>query len=258
MGFADEVKQAQENRGNSPESGPNDAPPQETTPAPEPAAQAPEQAPEAPTPTPAPAPENTTETAAFYKGLKELKSPDEAVAYIRELENKVVAASFAPPPAPATAEPATAQPQINLTELQMKMLSDPQAALQEVMEVATKSAKAAISEERTKENYWHGFYKRNPELDNFRDLVELATSTVIANAKAQKETLSIEDGEKRVVHYVNGILSRAKSTVEEVPTRVGTLHGGKRVQTVPVETTPKLTSFIDEVKSLQSRSKSVS
>lgn len=258
MGFADEVKQAQETRGNSPESGPNDAPPQEPTATPATAPQASEQAPETPAPAAAPAPEEASDAAAFYKGLKEIKSPDEAVAYIRELENKVVAASFTPPPAPATTEPATAQPNINLTELQMKMLSDPQAALQEVMDVATKSAKAAVTEERVKENYWQGFYKRNPELDNFRDLVELATSTVIANAKAQKETLSVEDGEKRVIRYVSGILERAKSSVEEVPTRVGALHGGKRVPTTPVETTPKFTSFIDEVKSLQSRSKSVS
>lgn len=206
----------------------------------------------------------TEEAEPLYKGKKVLKTQDELLQYVKELEEKDAevavdeTGSFYEPKASKVSK--TKAEEVKITDdaqdLSTRLLLDPESVIKEIEEKAVAKIKKANHDEKDREAAWNGFYKSNKDLEPFRDLVDMETSRLLQQWELEKKAISWKEGFSVLSTNVRSIIKRIReneSDVSEVETsRKGTgISSSGDTHVVAGAAQKKNKTFTDQLKSLQ-------
>jgi uncharacterized coiled-coil protein SlyX len=218
--------------------------------------------------------ENKEVAKPLYVGKKEIKSQEELLAYVAELEKgpalpaekEVVSAKQifdsedeeeAPAPVITGGKKPASEP--NLTEDQSilaQLIADPKKTIEEISEKVVAKIDETAQTKKQVQKVWEDFYKANPELAAHKELVEMKKEQ-LARKYAQAEKVpplseafaELATEAKRIVKHIRD----TDEEVEEVDTSKKNIGMSSTGNPAPktVTTQPKVSNFTSAIRNFQ-------
>ncbi len=195
-------------------------------------------------------------------GGQKFESPEALLSHAKALQEKI----DAQPPKSEQAkeiveqvvEPAQSDPSVTDVDNELLALTNPEEHERRIIARVKGDLKSEIFGELDAREgnrvFWENFYRDNPELDGFKDLVDI----VHQQHSGELKELSVFDGKKRLETLTKDLFTRIKDSANTSEVQEGKVHalspsgdevpgGAPRV----VEEAPK--NFLDQIASLRDK-----
>lgn len=177
----------------------------------------------------------STPEAPLYKGKKEVKTQEELLAYVAELEGQIPPTEPTKPP--ATSEDSILAPEKNSgstssaakidldlsddEQVLASLLTNPKETVDKLAEKVLEKVKEESQTEYKAKEAWKNFYTANKDLEPFGDLVDLMTQSLKRKWEAEGRQVSWVEGSTILAQEARKIVKRIRgsdSEIEEVDT----------------------------------------
>lgn len=212
--------------------------------------------------------ENPAENAPLYKGFdREIKTQDELVQYVKDLETTLVRQPVAMPTpnrsavnAQSFAPKAPTAAQSSGDSFEELVYSDPAKAKSVLLEEFRSEQRRQADQARAEQEYWSGFYEKNPDLKDFRHIVQSVFDRDSGSIRDARRFPSNDDVTKHLAKETRQIIDLVKSksgvTETHLPSNPAMTFGGTGgvgANNAPAPKKPQ--SFAEQITRFRKRAK---